>query len=78
MAPKYQKGQQVVITPVSEDPGSLRDCDLGQYAGKNGMVTDLYWISPMAGQVLYMYTVQVIDGNKVVVLHEDEIQPHIS
>ena len=78
MAPKYQKGQQVIITPVIEGPGSLRDCDLGQYAGKNGTVTDMYWISPMAVQIFYMYTVRVIDGNKTVVLHEDEIQPHLS
>ena len=77
MAAKYGKGQKVVIKPVTAESLSPRDSDIAQYAGKSGEVTELYSISPRTGEIFYIYMVRVETDNKDIVLHEDEIQPHV-
>ncbi len=74
MAPKYEIGQKVRITPVTNQNLSPRNFDLEPYAGQSGVVTDYYWISLSRGaEVLYIYTVQIGKSHKEVVLHEDEL-----
>ena len=78
MEPVYQKGQQVVVRPVKNQSPSLRDVDLEPYAGQRGLVIDFYWISLGGGvRAFYIYTVQIRDSQKEVVLHEDELEPFI-
>ena len=74
MTPKYEIGQKVRIRPVSGQPVSARDCDLGAYAGHTGEVYRYYWLSPRTGTVFYIYIVLVGDDRKELVLHEDEIE----
>ena len=76
MAPKYEIGQKVIITPVKNQHLSPRDSDIGAYAGRSGKVTDYYWISTGSGEAFYIYTVQMEAGHKDIVLHEDEIQAY--
>jgi hypothetical protein len=76
MAPKYVKGQKVIITPVGSQD-SVRSSDLEVYAGQTGRVTDYYWIGSNRGEVFYIYTVRIGTGDKEVVLHEDELEPYI-
>jgi len=78
MAPRYEVGHKVIITPAKNQPPSIRDCDIGPYAGKTGEVIDCYWINLGRGaEVLYTYVVRVEDVNKEIVLHEDELEPYI-
>ena len=77
MAPKYIKGQKVVITPIKNQHLSPRDSDIGAYAGKVGIVTDYYWIRTGIGEVFYIYTVRLGPDHRDIVLHEDEIQSHV-
>lgn len=75
MAPKYEIGQKVIITPVTNQHLSSRDSDLEPYAGQIGKVTDYYWISKERGaEVFYIYTVLTETDNKEIVLHEDELK----
>ena len=78
MAAKYEKGQKVLIKPATAESLSPRDSDIAQYAGQSGEVTALYSISPRTGEVFYMYTVRIETDNRDIVLHEDEIQPHVA
>jgi len=78
MAPKYEIGQKVVITPVKNQLLSPRDSDLEPYAGQVGKVTDYYWVCPNRGEVFYIYTVQMETDRKEVVLHEDELEAYIA
>ena len=79
MTPKYEIGQKVIVTPVKNQNLSTRDFDLELYAGQDGVITDYHWISLARGaQVLYMYTVQIRNSQKEVVLHEDELEPYIA
>ena len=78
MGPKYEKGQQIVIKPVQNQNLPLRDFDLQPYVGQRGVITDYYWISLERGvRVFYIYTVKIEDSQTEVVLHEDELEPHI-
>ncbi len=77
MAPKYEIGQKVIITPVKNQQLSPRDSDIGAYAGRSGKVTDYYWMNTGSGEAFYIYTVQIEAGHKDIVLHEDEIQAYI-
>ena len=75
MTPRYEIGQKVRIRPVSNQPLSPRNSDLGQYAGQHGEVADYYWISLDRGAtVIYIYAILVGDSRKEVVLHEDELE----
>ena len=78
MAPKYKKGQKVIIRPVKNQALEPRDCTIEPYAGQIGEVTDYYWISPRAGEAFYVYSVRVGTGYKEIALHEDEIEAHNS
>ncbi len=78
MAPKYEIGQKVTITPVKNQHLSPRDSDIEPYAGQTGEVTDYYWISPNRDKVFYIYTIRMGADNKEIVLHEDEIQAYIA
>jgi hypothetical protein len=73
MAPKYQIGQKVVITPVKTQQLSPRDAALEPYAGQIGKVADYYWISLGSG-VFYIYTVLMEADQKELVVHEDELE----
>ena len=77
MAPKYEIGQTVRITPANNQRIPPRDSDIEPYVGQTGKVTDYYWISPSGGEVFYLYTVQVRTGHKEIVLHEDELEAGI-
>ena len=77
MAPKYEKGQKVIITPVKNQHLAARDADIETYAGQSGKVVDYHWISLSKGETLYVYTVQIGAGDKEIVLHEDELDPYI-
>lgn len=75
MAPKYQIGQKVVITPVKTQQLSPRDAALEPYAGQIGKVADYYWISlGSGGGVFYIYTVLMEADQKELVVHEDELE----
>ena len=76
MAHKYEVGHKVVITPAKDGPPSTREYGIEAYVGKSGEVIDYYWID-RGTAVFYIYVVRVEDGNKEIVLHEDELQPHI-
>ncbi len=76
MTAKYEKGRKVVITPVKSQP-LLRDADLEPYVGKIGVITNCYSIQPGSREIFYLYTVRIEDEYKEVVLHEDELQPHM-
>jgi ribosomal protein L21E len=75
MTSKYSKGSKVLVTP-GEEQLSLRDAELAPYAGKTGVITDCYSIQ-RDREVFYLYTVRIDDENKEVVLHEDELKPHL-
>ncbi len=77
MAPKYNIGQNVIITPAKGQHLSPRDSSIEPYAGQIGKVTDYYWITVNRGEVFYIYTVQIGTDLKEVVLHEDELEPYI-
>ena len=72
--PKYEIGQKVIVTPVSEQPSTQRECDIASYAGQIGEVFNYHWISPRTGQVFFIYTVRMDTDYKEIVLHEDEIE----
>ena len=74
MEPKYKLGQEVTIKLVKNQASSARESDIGLYAGQRGIVSDFYWIQPNMGGVFYIYTVKIGDGDKEIVLHEDEIK----
>ena len=79
MAPRYEIGQRVIITPVENQHLSPRDSDIGAYAGQSGQVIDYYWINLGRGtEVLYIYKVRIEADNKEIVLHEDEIEVRIT
>ena len=77
MAPKYIKGQKVIITPIKSAQLSPRDADIEAYAGMIGIVTDYYWIRTGIGEEFYIYTVRLEPDHRDIVLHEDEIQAHV-
>ena len=69
----YDVGQEIIIKPVREPGLSVREAALSPFAGMTGKVTNYYWIRPPTGKLFYLYTVQVGDSNKEIVLYEDEI-----
>ena len=77
MAPKYEKGQKVIITPAKYQRLSPRDSDIEAYAGRSGKITDYYWISTGRGEAFYIYTVRLEADDKDIVLHEDEMQAYV-
>jgi len=77
MAPRYEKGQKVIITPVKSQGLSPRDSDIRQYAGQTGEVIDYYWIKLNTGECFYLYAVRITTDQKEVVLHEDELETYI-
>ncbi len=77
MGPKYEPGQRVIVTPVINQPLSPRDSLLGPYAGQSGTVGD-YYLLKRDTEVFYIYNVLIGDGEKEVVLHEDELELFIS
>jgi len=69
----FNIGQEIIIKPVSEPGLSVREAALSPFAGMTGRITNYYWIRPPTGKLFYLYTVQVGDSNKEIVLYEDEI-----
>ena len=74
MESKYQIGQRVIAKPVKSQSLSARSSGIEQYVGQSGIVTDFYWIRPDAGEVFFIYTVKMGDGQEEVVLYEDELE----
>ncbi len=74
MEPRYKVGQRIIAKPVQDESLSTRDAGIEQYAGQSGIVTNYHWIRPHAGKVFFIYTVQIGDGQKEIVLHEDEME----
>jgi hypothetical protein len=77
MAPTYEKGQKIIITPPKYERLSPRDSDISKYAGRKGKVTDYYWMNTATGETVYIYTVQLEADDKDIVLHEDEMQAYM-
>jgi hypothetical protein len=78
MAPRYNRGQRVVVMPVKNDSLSTRDSVIEAYVGKDGLITDYYWInSPTSRQSIYVYTVKIKEDNREIVVHEDEIKSFV-
>jgi len=78
MGPKYVIGQKVVIHPVSEKGLTQRESDLTTYAGQVGQISNLYSISPSAGQIFHIYRVRVGPEKKEIVVYEDEMEACLS
>jgi hypothetical protein len=74
LEPKFKIGQKVTVRKFKSNPSALRDAEISQHANKTGTVTNYYSISPHWGDVFYIYTVQIGQGQKDVVLHEDEMK----
>jgi len=77
MAPRYQIGQEIIVTPVAETAEAVRDSALEQYGGHRGKITDYHWITLKESEAFYLYTVQMEPGKEKIVLHEDELAPCI-
>ncbi|MFC2013473.1 hypothetical protein ACFLU8_01095 [Chloroflexota bacterium] len=74
MAPRFEKGQKVIIVPVKNHGSLARHSDLESYSGQTGEVADFYWVNigldvPKA---FYVYTVRIEDND--IVVHEDELE----
>ena len=74
MEPKYKIGQKVMVKKLKSQSSDVRDSGVSQYANQTGIVTNYYFIRPDWGEVFYIYTVKIGDGQKDIVLHEDEIK----
>jgi hypothetical protein len=74
LEPKFKIGQKVTIRKPESDLSALRDSTISKYADRTGVVTNYYFISPRWGEVFYLYTVQIGQGQKDITLHEDEIK----
>jgi hypothetical protein len=74
MEPKYKIGQKVTVRKIKTDSSVLRDAEISQYANETGIVTNYYFIRPNWGNVFYIYAVKIGEGQKDIVLHEDEIK----
>ena len=74
MEPKYKIGQKVTVKKLKSHSAALRDAEISQHANKTGIVTNYYFLSPNWGEVFYIYTVQIGQGQKDIALHEDEIK----
>ncbi len=74
MEPKYKVGQKVTIRKLKSNASALRDAEISQYANETGIVTNYYFISPNWGKVFYIYTIQIGEGQRDIVLHGDEIK----
>ena len=73
MKPKYDIGQKVIVKKLESQSSNVRDSEISQYANHTGIVTNYYFIRPNWGEVFYVYTVNIGEGQKDLVLHEDEI-----
>lgn len=73
MAPRYEKGQRVIVRPVGGQIPSPRDAGLEPYAGRVGQITDFFWISKEKNEIFFLYTVRIEPEHKEIVLHEDEL-----
>ncbi len=74
MEPKYKIGQTVKVRKLKSSSSALRNAEIGQYANETGIVTNYYSIRPNWGKFFCIYTVQIGEVQKDIVLHEDEIK----
>jgi len=75
--PKFKLGQQVRITkPVDCTSASIRDCTLEPYIGRTGCICKFFWIGPRPGEIFFVYlvSVRINEGEKHIILHEDEME----
>ena len=74
MEPKYKIGQKVRVRKLESNSSALRYAEMSEYANETGIVTNYYFMSPNWGKMFYIYTIQISEGQKDIVLHEDEIK----
>ena len=74
MATRYEIGQKVIIKQANNPASPVRDCTVEPYSGQVGEISNFHWILPPAGEIFYIYTVQVGKGHDEIILYEDEIQ----
>ena len=74
MEPKYKIGQKVKVRNFKSNSSVFRDVEISQYANETGMVTNYYFMSPNRGKVFCIYTILLGEGQKDIVLHENEIK----
>ncbi len=74
MEPKYKIGQKVTVKKHKSQSSDVRDSGISQYANQTGIVINYYFIHPNWGKVFYIYTIQIGEDQKDIVLHEDEIK----
>jgi hypothetical protein len=74
LEPKYKIGQKVTVRKPKSNSSALRDAEICQHANETGIVANYYFICPNWGEVFYIYTVQIGQSQKGIVLHEDEIK----
>jgi len=70
----YEIGEEVLIKPASKQGLSIRESTLTPYTGQTGKIINYHWIMPPTGEVFYLYTILVDNGDKELILYEDEIQ----
>ena len=75
MAQRYQRGQRVLLRPVETGSLAPRDADILHYGGQSGEIVDYHSLTMGTGITFYIYTVKV--GGREIILHEDEMEPHI-
>ena len=73
--PRFAKGQKVVIKPVDEKSTTGRECDVNEYAGQVGEISNFYYMTPPSGQTFFIYNVRVGKEKKEIVVYEDELEP---
>ena len=78
-AARYKKGQKVAIITVKDRTLSPRDADIEPYIGQTGEIVDYYWIRPgTSTRTFYVYLVRIGNSQEEIVVHEDEIEAHIT
>jgi len=78
MNPRYHVGQKVIIKPLAPQSPDPRHLALNKYGGQVGTIIDYYWISMHLSGAFYIYKIKVEANDNEIVLHEDEIEEHVS
>ena len=78
MAPRYEVGQIVIITPVKNQHLSPRDSSIDPFAGQIGKIVDYYWLNSHRGEAFYIYIVRIETSHTEVALHEDELEAYVT
>jgi hypothetical protein len=79
MASHYRRGQKVIIVPAKNQAEAARDSKLEPFAGRNGVISDYYWLELPNGnnERIFIYTIKIKDEDREVVVYEDEIRTFV-